>query len=88
MVPIWKSHAAILPVTQSILKVCITLALSCGPQAKTPGRTHQACAGGRQLQWVVRCGSGIQPTFNVRLSARFDGKQLHSPKLLHFLEHF
>jgi hypothetical protein len=28
MVPIWKSHAAILPDTPLILKVCITLRLS------------------------------------------------------------
>jgi hypothetical protein len=36
MVPIWKSHAAILPVTQSILKVCITLAHQARRQAKRP----------------------------------------------------
>src|SRR5262245_1120346 len=32
----------------------LTLPLSCGPQVKTPGIPHKACAVGRQLQWNVR----------------------------------
>ena len=40
----------------------LTLPLSCGPQEKTPGMTHKACAVGRQLQWVVRRGLGKQHT--------------------------
>jgi hypothetical protein len=46
MVPIWKSHAAILPDTPSILKVCITLALTCcwKRQRRRSGRCKQSGA--------------------------------------------
>ena len=37
----------------------LTLPLSCGPQRKTPGIPHKACAGGRQLQWLVRLGTPL-----------------------------
>jgi hypothetical protein len=36
------------------LSARLTLPLSCGPQATTPGATQKACAVGRQLLWVVR----------------------------------
>jgi hypothetical protein len=42
MVPIWKSHAAILPVTQSILKVCITLAVSRRRKRERSGRCRRS----------------------------------------------
>jgi hypothetical protein len=36
-----------------------TFPVSCGPQRQTPGLAPKACAVGRQLQWVVRCGGWV-----------------------------
>jgi hypothetical protein len=38
-----------------------TLPVSCGPQGKAQGLTPKACAVGRQIHWVVRCGAGTHP---------------------------
>jgi hypothetical protein len=49
-----------------VLRV-LTLPVSCGPQEKTLGIPHKACAVGRQLQWVVRLGVPCRPRVDASL---------------------